>query len=129
GPGGGPFLVPEPVSPGHDQTRVPAFPGSTGLRPRRVPAHPARLGPGVPSRLARRNRAAMTFTSSSSASVPSAGSSPWPRERASPPHRPPPVARCSDDLKILSVERYYDNHLYLRKLATGCPVTGGQSES
>jgi hypothetical protein len=38
------------------------------------------------------------------------------------------VARCSDDLKILSVEHFYDNHLFLRQLVSGCPVTGGNGK-
>lgn len=32
------------------------------------------------------------------------------------------VARCAEDLRLLEVEHYYDNSLFLGQLATGCPV-------
>jgi hypothetical protein len=32
------------------------------------------------------------------------------------------VARCAEDLRLLEVEHYYDNSLFLSQLATGCPV-------
>jgi hypothetical protein len=32
------------------------------------------------------------------------------------------VARCAEDLRLLSVEHFYDNSLFLSQLATGCPV-------
>ncbi|KOP23254.1 SnoaL-like polyketide cyclase [Hapalosiphon sp. MRB220] len=34
------------------------------------------------------------------------------------------IARVDDDLKILSLEHFFDNSSFLNKLATGCPVHG-----
>ena len=32
------------------------------------------------------------------------------------------VARCAEDLRLLEVEHFYDNNLFLGQLTGGCPI-------
>lgn len=35
------------------------------------------------------------------------------------------VARCTEDLRVSELENFYDNHVFLNQLVSGCPVVHG----